>query len=90
MIETVTPLIFFAVVLLGPAVALTLLRVNAAVVFLSLCLGSVLVQFMGNDARQLCLGLFAARQQLQRKQHPDWPAVAAGGTHHHLHVSFGA
>ncbi len=44
-----TPLVFFAIVVLGPAAILTLLRVNAAVVFLSLCLGSVLVQFMGSD-----------------------------------------
>lgn len=48
-----TPLVFFAIVVLAPAVILTILRVNAAVVFLSLCLGSVLVQFMGSDGISL-------------------------------------
>jgi hypothetical protein len=33
-----------------PALLLTLLRVNATLVFLSLCLGQVLVQFVGNEA----------------------------------------
>ena len=36
--------------LLVPLVVLVVLRVNAAMVFLSLCLGYVLVQFVANDA----------------------------------------
>lgn len=39
-----------------PALILVLLRVNAALVFLSLCLGDVLVQFVGNDAISIVAG----------------------------------
>jgi len=39
-----------------PVVLLFLLRVNAALVFLSLCLGSVLVQFAGDDAVSIVAG----------------------------------
>jgi hypothetical protein len=45
-----TPLVILALLALGPIVLLTLLRVNAAFIFLSLCLGDVLVQFVGPDA----------------------------------------
>jgi hypothetical protein len=41
------------VALLIPVAVLTLLRINAAMVFLSLCLGYVLVQFVANDADSL-------------------------------------
>jgi len=44
------PVIALAAIVLGPLVLLMLLRVNAALVFLSLCLGSVLVQFVAGDA----------------------------------------
>lgn len=44
------PLVFLAALALVPVVLLTVLRVNAAIVFLSLCLGSVLVRFAGSDA----------------------------------------
>ncbi len=37
-------------IVLAPVVVLLLLRANAALVFLSLCLGDVLVQFTANDA----------------------------------------
>ena len=43
-------MLILAALALGPVVLLTLLRVNAAFVFLSLCLGDVLVQFVSNDA----------------------------------------
>lgn len=36
-----------------PLAVLTVLRINAAMVFLSLCLGYVLVQFVANDAGSL-------------------------------------
>lgn len=39
-----------------PVALLFFLRVNAAFVFLSLCLGSVLVQFAGNDAASMVSG----------------------------------
>lgn len=39
-----------------PVLLLVLLRVNAAIVFLSLCLGSVLVQFVGSDAQSVVNG----------------------------------
>jgi hypothetical protein len=39
--------------LLVPVVLLVALRINAAMVFLSLCLGYVLVQFVANDADSL-------------------------------------
>ena len=44
------PQIMLIVILAAPVVALFILRVNASFVFLSLCLGSVLVQFVGGDA----------------------------------------
>lgn len=36
-----------------PIVLFTLLRINAALVFLSLCLGAVLVQYVGGEANSL-------------------------------------
>lgn len=51
------PLILIIAMLVGPAVLFFILRVNAALVFLSLCLGSVLVQFVGPDAQSF-VGLF--------------------------------
>jgi hypothetical protein len=42
--------IILIAVLAAPVLLLMILRVNAAQVFLSLCLGSVLVQFVGPDA----------------------------------------
>ncbi|HXE09984.1 MAG TPA: hypothetical protein VN554_00995 [Verrucomicrobiae bacterium] len=40
-------------IVLAPAVALMVLRINATLVFLSLCLGDVLVQFVANDVNGL-------------------------------------
>ena len=45
-----TPLVVLGALALGPVVILTLLRVNAAFIFLSLCLGDVLAQFVSRDA----------------------------------------
>lgn len=45
-----TPLVFIAGMIALPIVLMAVLRINAAIVFLSLCLGSVLVQFAGKDA----------------------------------------
>jgi hypothetical protein len=44
-----TPLVLIAAMVAVPVLVLILLRINAAIVFLSLCLGSVLVQFVGKD-----------------------------------------
>lgn len=44
-----SPEIILGAIVVVPVVLLLLLRVNATLVFLSLCLGSVLVQFVGSD-----------------------------------------
>jgi hypothetical protein len=44
-----------------PIALLTFLRVNAAIIFLSLCLGAVLVQFAGSDAASL-VNMFSSSQ----------------------------
>jgi hypothetical protein len=46
------PVIALAVIVLAPVVALMVLRINAALVFLSLCLGDVLVQFVAKDTTE--------------------------------------
>jgi hypothetical protein len=45
-----TPETLLAIIVLAPVVLLMVFRVNAALVFLSLCLGDVLVRFTANDA----------------------------------------
>jgi hypothetical protein len=47
------PLIFLIAALAVPLLLLMFLRINAGIVFLSLCLGNVLVQFIGPDAATL-------------------------------------
>ncbi|HSH17840.1 MAG TPA: hypothetical protein VK978_00500 [Candidatus Saccharimonadales bacterium] len=44
------PLIILIALLAAPVLLIMVLRINAAQVFLSLCLGNVLVQFIGQDA----------------------------------------
>jgi hypothetical protein len=46
------PVIALAAIVLVPVVLMMVLRVNAALVFLSLCLGDVLVQFVANDTSE--------------------------------------
>jgi hypothetical protein len=48
-------LVLIALIML-PAIVLALLRINAAIIFLSLCLGAVLVQFSGDDAVSIMTG----------------------------------
>jgi hypothetical protein len=55
-----TPDLTLGAIVLLPVLAIMILRVNAALVFLSLCLGSVLVQFVAPDANSF-LELFSAR-----------------------------
>jgi hypothetical protein len=54
-----SPDVILAAIVLVPVVLLMFLRINAALVFLSLCLGSVLVQFIAPDAYTF-LTLFSA------------------------------
>ncbi len=54
-----TPVITLAAIVLVPVLYLMILRVNAALVFLSLCLGDVLVQFVAPDANSF-MALFSA------------------------------
>jgi hypothetical protein len=44
-----TPTALAIIIIAAPIVVLTALRVNAALVFLSLCLGQVLVEFVSDD-----------------------------------------
>ena len=43
-----------------PIVVIMLLRINATMVFLGLCLGYVLTQFLGNDAKSFAQTFFRA------------------------------
>jgi hypothetical protein len=45
-----SPEFLLATIVVVPAILLMVLRINAALVFLSLCLGNVLVQFVASDA----------------------------------------
>lgn len=54
-----TPETVLIAIVAVPVLVLMLLRINAALVFLSLCLGSVLVQFVAPDANEF-LQLFSA------------------------------
>ena len=46
------PVIALSAIVLAPVLALMILRINAALVFLSLCLGDVLVQFVAKDTSE--------------------------------------
>ncbi len=46
-------LIILIVLLAVPIIALMYLRINAAQIFLSLCLGNILVEFIGQDAAKI-------------------------------------
>jgi hypothetical protein len=48
-----TPLILLSVLVLTPVIVAVVLRVNAAFLFMSLCVGEVLVQYMSGDASSL-------------------------------------
>lgn len=53
------PTLILGGIVVLPAILLVIFRINAALVFLSLCLGDVLVQFVAPDADSL-LGLFSS------------------------------
>jgi hypothetical protein len=54
-----TPMVIVIGIVAVPAVALTFFRANATLVFLSLCLGQVLVQFAGEEAART-VGIIAS------------------------------
>lgn len=54
-----SPIVILALIMLAPVVLLMVFRINAVLVFLSLCLGNVLVQFVAPDTRSM-ITLFAA------------------------------
>jgi len=54
-----TPTSIIIVLVAAPAIVLTLLRANSTLVFLSLCLGQVLVQFAGEEAAKT-VGIIAS------------------------------
>jgi hypothetical protein len=54
-----TPVMLIAIAVAIPVLLFAILRVNAAIIFLSLCLGSVLVNLVGSDANSV-LSLFSA------------------------------
>lgn len=56
-----TPLVLISLIIIAPVLILTALRINAAIVFLSLCLGSVLVRFVSDDAHSF-VSLFASNK----------------------------
>lgn len=45
-----TPLVLFSIIVAAPIVLIMLTRVNAAMLFMSVCVGEVLVQYLGSDA----------------------------------------
>src|SRR5271154_2825774 len=47
--KRMTPLMLFGLLVLVPVVLAMLLRINAAVLFMSLCVGEVLVQYVASD-----------------------------------------
>lgn len=47
---SMTPLVLIAAILAVPVLLINILRINAMMVFLSLCLGVVLVKFVGTEA----------------------------------------
>lgn len=55
-----TPAITLGAIVVAPILLLMLLRINATLVFLSLCLGNVLVQFVAVDASDL-FGLLSGK-----------------------------
>lgn len=63
-----TPELTLGLLVLVPVILMLILRINAALVFLSLCLGNVLVQFVSPDANSF-MDLFSAKL----------PAGAGGG-----------
>jgi hypothetical protein len=48
-----SPVVILGCLVIIPVVLLMVLRVNAALVFLSVCLGSVLTNFLGPDVNSL-------------------------------------
>jgi hypothetical protein len=54
------PLIIFGALVLIPVVLTVIFRINGAVLFMSLCVGEVLVQFVAGDAHSLVTAISSA------------------------------
>jgi hypothetical protein len=61
-----TPLVLFAILVLGPVIIATLLRVNAAILFMSLCVGELLVQNVSSDTVTLVTSTSARASNLSQ------------------------
>ncbi|GAC1499765.1 MAG: hypothetical protein NVS1B10_02830 [Candidatus Saccharimonadales bacterium] len=59
-----TPVVILGSIVVVPILLIMLLRINAALVFLSLCLGDVLVQFLSKDTGAF-VSLYSARLPAQ-------------------------
>jgi hypothetical protein len=65
-----TPAIILGAIVVVPIVLLMVLRINAALVFLSLCLGDVLVQFVSGDTNSFA-ALFSSSHNVQKFANSD-------------------
>ncbi|MEI6755738.1 MAG: hypothetical protein WCK80_01850 [bacterium] len=63
------PAIILAAIILSPVVILMLLRINASLVFLSLCLGNILVEFVGPNSNNFVNLLSPQIQQIINPTH---------------------
>jgi hypothetical protein len=59
-----TPAIILGAIVVVPIIVLMVLRINAALVFLSLCLGDVLVQFVAGDTNSF-MSVFSSSHTVQ-------------------------
>jgi hypothetical protein len=55
-----TPLIIFGALVFIPVALTVMFRINGAVLFMSLCVGEVLVQFVAGDAHSLVTAISSA------------------------------
>src|SRR4051812_40507543 len=69
-----TPELTLAAIVVIPVIALLVLRINATLVFLSLCLGDVLVQFVATDANQF-VSLISNSSSSQIHTSDDWMKI---------------
>lgn len=63
------PAIILAAIILSPVIILMLLRINASLVFLSLCLGNILVEFVGPNSNNFVNLLSPQIQQIINPSH---------------------
>jgi hypothetical protein len=61
-----TPLVLFAILVLVPILVAVLLRVNAAILFMSLCVGELLVQNISSDTITIVTSASASASNLSQ------------------------